>query len=138
MTATLDTKQAVSARRGRRVRRVLRRIDPWSVLRVSAVFYICIYLVLLVAGIVLWLVATWLGAIDNVEDFIGELLALNQFQFETGQILRASAIGGAVFVVLGTGVNVLGTILFNLISDLVGGVELTLLEEEPVSSRSVV
>jgi hypothetical protein len=130
--------------RGRRVRRVIRRIDPWSVLKFSLVFYTCVFVVLLVAGMALWLVARSLGIVENIEQFIGDLFALQDFQFEAGQILRASSLGGAVLVLLGTGANVLACVLYNLISDLVGGVEIAVLEEETAApaqapaSRSVV
>ncbi|TMK84885.1 MAG: hypothetical protein E6G57_14465, partial [Actinobacteria bacterium] len=43
------------ARGARRGRQVIRRFDLWSVLRFSLIFYLCMFLILLVAGIVLWL-----------------------------------------------------------------------------------
>ena len=49
------------------MRRVIRRVDPWSVFRFSIVFYLCLLVVVLVAGVVLWLVASATGAIDNIE-----------------------------------------------------------------------
>src|SRR2546421_9878940 len=50
---------------GRRVRRVIRRVDPWTVLRFSVFFYLSIFLVLLVAGIALWQVASVTGVRDH-------------------------------------------------------------------------
>ena len=116
--------------KGRRVRRVIRRIDPWSVVRFSLLFYVCIYAVVLVAGIVLWTIARGAGVVDNVEDFISELFLLEDFRFLPGQILRASALGGLILVILGSGANVLMAVLYNLISDVVGGIEISVLEEE--------
>lgn len=104
--------------------------------RFSLVFYTCVFVVLLVAGVVLWLAASAVGVVDNVETFLGELLAVNDFRFRAGQILRSSALGGAILVLLGTGANVLAAVLYNLISDVIGGVELVVLEEE--TPRSVV
>ena len=124
--------------KGRRVRRVVRRIDPWSVLKFSLLFYLCLLVVMLVAGVVLWLVARSTGAIENVEDFIGELFFLDDFHFVAGQILRASALGGLVLVVLGSGANLLLAVLYNLISDVVGGVEVAIVEEDPAQNRSTV
>lgn len=131
---------ASTSARGRRVRRTVRRVDPVSVLRVSAVFYACVFVVLLVAGVVLWLVAAGAGIVGNIESFIGDLFALEEFRFEPLQILQASLVGGLVLVVLGTAANVLAALLFNLIADLVGGVELTVVEDDAGSSgpRSVV
>ena len=48
-----------------------------------------------------------------------------------------SSLGGLVLVVVGTGANVLLVVLYNLISDVVGGVEVTVLEED-TSSRPVI
>lgn len=130
---------APTTRRGRRreerlqarqVRRIIRRIDLWSVLRVSLVFYICLWVILVVAGVILWRVAVSAGAIDRVERFIAELLAEKSFTIDGGQILRASAISGAILIFAGTGFTVLLTLLFNLINDLVGGVKITVLELE--------
>lgn len=123
--------------RGRRVRRVIRRIDLHSVLKFSIVFYLCVFVVLLVAGSVLWILASALGVVSNIETFIGDLFALDRFQFEAYQILRGSAVAGTALVLLGTAANVLGAALYNLISDVVGGIEIVVLEEE-TASRPVV
>jgi hypothetical protein len=112
-----------------------------SVLKVSVLFYACVFAVLLVAGIVLWIVASAAGVVGNVETFIGDLFALDEFHFETFQILRAAFVGGAVLVLLGTALNVLAATLFNLIADLVGGVEITVVDDggDPASGpRTVV
>lgn len=125
-------------RGGRRVHRVIRRIEPMSVLKVSMLFYACVFVMLLVAGIVLWLVAAAAGVVGNVETFIGDLFALEEFKFEAMQILRASLLGGVVLVLLGTAANILAVMLFNLIADLVGGVEVTVIEDDSSTPRTVV
>jgi hypothetical protein len=133
--------RGVRPREGRRVCRVVRRIEPMSVLKVSVLFYTCVFVVLLVAGIVLWIAASAAGVVGNVETFIGDLFALDEFHFEAFQILRAAFVGGAVMVLLGTALNVLAVTLFNLIAELVGGVGVTVVEDggDPVSGpRTVV
>ncbi len=42
---------------GRRVRLVVRRIEPWTVLKFSVLLFATLYLVILVAGLVLWAAA---------------------------------------------------------------------------------
>ena len=116
--------------RARRVQRIVRRVDAWSVLKISFVFFIVMYLVLLVAGVLLWAFAVGTGTIDNVENFIEQLFALDSFSFVGAQILRASVIGGALLVVAGTFTTTVLAVLFNLISDLVGGVRFTVVEEQ--------
>jgi hypothetical protein len=132
-------KVAVAPRRrvrARRVQRIVRRVDAWSVMKVSFIFFIVMYLVLLVAGVLLWAFAVGTGTIDNVENFIEQLFALDSFSFVGAQILRASIIGGGLLVVAGTFTTTVLAVLFNLISDLVGGVRFTVVEEQvlrPVS-----
>ena len=133
--STREYREQVSTQ-GRRVRRVIRRVDPWSVLRVSLLFYACMLVVGMVAGFVLWAAASTTGLIDNIERFFEELFALESFTINGGLIFRSTFIGGLVLVLLGTGANVLMAVLYNLTSDVVGGVEITVLEEQP--SRSTV
>jgi len=119
------------ASRSRRVRRVIRRVDAGTVLRVSALFYASLLVVWLVAGVVLWMAATVTGVMDNIDTFIAKLFALQSFHFSVTQVLRGSVLGGIVLVALGTGINVVAAVLYNLIADVVGGVEITVLEEDP-------
>ena len=115
---------------GRRVRRVIRRIDTWSVLKVSSFFFFTFMLVLLLAGVLLWAAGSVLGAVDGVERFM-QAIGFEDFRFVGGQLLRGFAAAGLVVVVLGTGFSVLVSVVYNLISDMVGGIQLTVLEEEP-------
>jgi hypothetical protein len=107
---------------------VLRRVDPWSVFKLSLVFYLCVCLVLLVAGVVLWLGASATGVVGNVESFFQDA-GFDGFQFSAGVLLRGFAVGGLVLVVAGTVANLLLATLFNLMSDVVGGVRVTLAED---------
>jgi hypothetical protein len=108
---------------------VLRRVDPVTVLRFSVLFYLSLLVVFLVAGILLWLAASVTGVVDNVETFIKQLFALNSFHFVGLKLFLATLLGGAVLTVLGTGLNVLMAVLYNLVADVVGGIEVTVLEE---------
>jgi len=62
---------------------------------------------------------------------LAKLFALQSFHFSVTQVLRGSVLGGIVLVALGTGINVVAAVLYNLIADVVGGVEITVLEEDP-------
>ena len=115
--------------RVRRVTRVLRHIDTWSVFKVALVFNVFFYAVAMVAGVLLWQVAYATGTIDNVEKFF-EGFGWETFNFNGGQIFHNAWIAG-LFVAVGlTGMAVLMATLFNLITDLVGGIRLSVLEEE--------
>jgi Transmembrane domain of unknown function (DUF3566) len=116
--------------RRRRARGVIRKLDTLSVFRVSVLFYFALYCVLLVAGVILWAVASATGLRGNVESFIADLIASGKFEFVGSELFRASVFGGAVLVVLGAGANVLLAVLYNLISEVVGGISLVV-EELP-------
>jgi hypothetical protein len=114
---------------GRRVRRVVRKIDTWSVLKVSALFYLSLVLVLLIAGVILWAAGSSVGAIDSVEKFM-RAIGFDDFRFVGSQLFRGFTAAGLVLVILGTGLSVLIAVIYNLISDVVGGIQLTVLEED--------
>jgi len=183
--------------RARKVRRVVRHIEPWSVLKISVLFFLSLFLIICVAATVLWNGARSAGAIDDVESFITSLgfgncedidgsilppdatsttvagpedqlgggeatsttLAVDApeggatlpdedgkcdvgqrlvggFEFEDQRIFQAFALGGAVLVLAGAAASVVMVLLFNLISDLTGGVGVTVLEEEPTTPRT--
>ncbi|MEW6153613.1 MAG: DUF3566 domain-containing protein [Actinomycetota bacterium] len=121
---------------GRRSRLTIRRVDPWTILKFSVLLYASMYFVIIVAGLVLWAAATGSGVRGNIESFIGELIASEDFSFNPDQILRSSVIGGAILVVLGSLANVLMAVLYNLISDVVGGIGISV-EERPPRRRSL-
>jgi len=117
--------------RVRKVTRVVRHVDPWSVFKIAVIFNLVLYAVALTSGVLLWNVAYATGTIDNLERFF-ESFGWNTFEFNGGEIFHSAWIAGLFAVVGLTGAAVLGATLFNLITDLVGGVRLTVLEEEVV------
>jgi len=181
--------------RARKVRRIVRHIDPWSVLKISVLFFLAVFLIVCVASAVLWNAARSAGTIDDVESFITSVggfgncepvdggdssttpttapgatttAPVNQlgggdtstsvppvvegpvdpdddedcpagtvltgaFKFEDGRIFQAFALGGIVLVLAGAATAVVLTLLFNVISDLTGGVRVTVIEEDPVA-----
>jgi hypothetical protein len=145
------------ARRGLRVRQRLWSIDAWSVFKVSALFYICVALIVLVAGTLLWNLARSAGTIDDVESFVtrmgaygtctpeaevpagtefetdddcadGQVL-VGGFEIDDGTLFKMFAIGGGVLVVAGSIGNVLMVVLLNLLNELTGGVRYTIVKE---------
>jgi hypothetical protein len=116
--------------RARKVKRIVRHIDPWSVLKLSLLFYACLFVVVMVAGTVLWNLAGAAGTIASIESFIKDIGAFKTFTFKGTTIFRASFLAGLILVIAGSALNVLLTVLFNLISDLVGGIRISVIEEE--------
>ena len=126
---------APQQRRVRRVSRVIRDIDVWSVFKVAAVVHAAVYLVLMVTGLLLWNVASATGTIDNVEQFM-QSFGWDTFSFKGGEVFTSSVVGGLFLILLGTGIWVLVAVIFNLVTELVGGVRVTVLEEEVVARPS--
>lgn len=130
-------KPKVVTRRGprprvRKVTRVVRHVDSWSVFKVALVFNLFLYGVGLTSGVLLWQVAQNTGTVDNIERFF-ENFGWETFQLKGGEIFHNAWIAG-LFVVVGlTGLAVLMATLFNLITDLVGGIRVSVLEEEVIA-----
>jgi len=121
--------------RVRKVTRVVRHVDPWSVFKIALVAHFVLYIIILTASVLLWNVAYATGTVDNIERFF-ESFGWNSFEFNGGELYHAGWIAG-LFVVIGlTGLAVLAATLFNLITDLVGGMRFTVLEEEVVETRT--
>ena len=119
--------------RVRRVSRVIREVDPWSAFRVGIVFHGVLYLMTLIALVLLWSVASATGTIDNIERFL-ESFGWESFQFNGVQLFFNTMFLGLFVVVLLTAIWVLCATVFNLITDLVGGIRVSVLEEEVVVS----
>ena len=117
---------SAASRRTRQTRVVLRKISPWSVFRFSVLFYFCLMLVLLLAGTLLYFLLGLTGVLDSVTRLVQELFADQGFVI-SGLWLFLRGFGfGLVSVVLWSVVNLFGAVLYNLIADIVGGIEITL------------
>jgi hypothetical protein len=117
--------------RVRRVTRVLRHIDPWSTFKVALLFSGVGYVVALTSGVLLWRVADSTGTLDNVERWFTQF-GWETFELDGGDLFHNAWIAGLFAMVGLTAFAVLGATLFNLVSDIVGGVRMTVLEEEVV------
>lgn len=124
------------ASRALQTRQVVRHISVVSVAKFSALFYGVILIVWLVAGVVLWLLAAGAGVLGALQRLIKSLFGLTSFQFAGPQILLGAILVGLALVLLGTLANVIGVIVYNLIANSVGGVEVTL-AERPRHDRPV-
>jgi Transmembrane domain of unknown function (DUF3566) len=118
----------------RRVRRVVRRIDPWSVFKVSGLFYVCVWGIVVLASVLLWRAAVTSGSVDDVEGFIIDL-GFDDFEFHPQQMFESLFFGGAIMVLVATFFTVLMTVLFNLICDLTGGVRIIMIEQDVADQR---
>jgi Transmembrane domain of unknown function (DUF3566) len=119
----------------RHYRQTIRRVDLWSVLKISICFYVMALVVVLFAGVVLWWIASAFGVISDIENFVGELVNSTDFKFLSWNVLRASALVGLVIVCVMVIWTVVGAAFYNLFSQIFGGVEVTVVEEESVARK---
>jgi hypothetical protein len=122
-----------STRRGRKAKArhakvVVRKVGPWSVLKISFLFYLCVMAVILGALVILYGLLGAIGALDSLQRLIQDLFADRSFQISGNWLFTRGLAIGFGMVVLWTLINVFVAFLYNLLSDIVGGIEVTLSE----------
>lgn len=114
--------------RTRQARVVVRKVGPWSVLKFSFLFYLCVMAVIIGAMVILYGIVGALGALDSITRLIRDLFADPKFEIHGDWLFSRGVMIGFAMVVLWTLINVFVAFLYNLISDIVGGIEVTLSE----------
>ncbi len=112
-----------------RVRRVIRKVDPWTVLKVSFVFNAVMALVFVLGMIVFWSVFMNAGIPDRLNDLAIEIGLTNGLNFEGAVYFRIVVLLALIGTIMMTGFFTLAAVVYNLISDIVGGIEFVVLEE---------
>lgn len=124
----------------RRTRVVIKRVGPLSVLRWSLFFYFCIFLIFFFATWFIYGVLDTSGILTRVGDFLGSLslgtctpgttssASTCVFTFDQGWIFSRLFVFGIIVVLVWSTITVLVSFLYNLVSDVIGGIELTLVE----------
>lgn len=116
----------------RRVRRIIRKIDPWTALKVSALVWAVMAIGLVLGTIIFWAVLDRAGIPDSITEFMISITLLDEGSqpfANTEQFLRLLIFGGVAWWVTMTGLTVAGSVVYNLVSDVVGGLEVVVLEE---------
>lgn len=123
--------------RTRKARLRVSRTDPWSVMKVSFLLSIALGICTIVAAAVLWMVMDAMGVFATVGSTIAEATGSNEsngFDLESflslPNVLIFTSVIAVIDVVLATALATLGAFIYNLSAGFVGGVELTLAEDE--------
>ncbi|MEV6962020.1 DUF3566 domain-containing protein [Streptomyces sp. NPDC051207] len=123
--------------RVRKARLRVAKADPWSVMKVSFLLSIALGICTIVAAAVLWMVMDAMGVFSTVGGTISEATGSNEsngFDLQAflslPNVLLFSSIIAVIDVVLATALATLGAFIYNLSAAFVGGVELTLAEDE--------
>ncbi len=123
--------------RTRKARLRVAKADPWSVMKVSFLLSIALGICTIVAAAVLWMVMDAMGVFTTVGGTIAEATGSNEsngFDLQAflslPNVLVFTAVIAVIDVVLATALATLGAFIYNLSAGFVGGVELTLAEDE--------
>jgi hypothetical protein len=119
----------------RRTRVTVRRFGLLSVFRFSLLMSFCMMLVVWLALLIIFLVLQAVGVTDTIAEWIGCLVnttegtkACTPAVIDGAKIFTWLFLIGCVFALVWTALGVFFALLYNLISDIVGGVEVTLSE----------
>ena len=96
----------------------------------SVVFYACVFIVMIIAGIALWNVAAAFGVITDGEKLVRSLFALNTFTLHPITALLWGAVVAGAICFLGVLFNVFAAVVYNLISDVAGGVQVMVVSDQ--------
>ncbi|KUL45840.1 hypothetical protein ADL22_11765 [Streptomyces sp. NRRL F-4489] len=123
--------------RTRKARLRVARTDPWSVMKVSFLLSIALGICTVVAVAVLWMVMDAMGVFSTVGRTISEATGSAEgggFDLQSflslPRVLLFTSVIAVIDVVLATALATLGSFIYNLSAGFVGGVELTLAEDE--------
>jgi hypothetical protein len=114
----------------RQYRQTITKVDLWSVLKISACFYLGALIVVLAAAIGLWEIARIAGVVDSIQHFMRQLLGSNDFTFLSWRLLRGFTLVGIVMVCLAVVITVIAAAFYNLFAEIMGGVVITVVEED--------
>jgi hypothetical protein len=129
--------RTAGARRTRKARLRLSRLDPWSVMKTSFLFSIAAGIMLVVAVYAVWAVLSTSGLFASINDIVASVVSTpgdtTPFRVEdylnTQRIMGVTALIACVDVMIFTALATLGSFLYNLAATMLGGLEITLAED---------
>lgn len=112
----------------------IRRLDPWSVLKVSLVLSVALFFVWMIAVAFLYLALGGMGVWSKLNSNVGDLLTSASGSggelVSSGTIFGGALLIGLVNIVLLTAMATCGAFIYNLSTDIVGGIEVTLADRD--------
>ena len=112
----------------------LRRLDPWSVLKLALVLAVVLFFIWLVAVGVLYGVLDGMGVWDRLNGTYADLVSgeaqTGSALISAGRVFGLAAVIGAINSLLFAVAVTVGAFVYNVSADLVGGIEVTLSERD--------
>jgi hypothetical protein len=130
------TKKTAGRKPPRRARLRLTRIDPWSVMKTAFLLSVALGVVTVVSVLMVWSVLGAAGVWESINSAVQDILggeSAGTFDIEdyigTSRVLGFTMLVAVIDVVLLTAIATLGAFLYNMTAALLGGVEVTLAED---------
>ncbi|MFT3660602.1 MAG: DUF3566 domain-containing protein [Gordonia sp. (in: high G+C Gram-positive bacteria)] len=109
----------------------VRRVDPWSIFKVSGVLAVAGFLIWMIAIAVLYGVLAGMGIWDQVNSTVSTIVSSDGSSsgdelITLGQVFGFSALFGLFAAIVLTALSTILAYIYNVCADVVGGVEVTL------------
>jgi Transmembrane domain of unknown function (DUF3566) len=121
----------------RKANLVISRVEPWSVMKFSFLISLVLWIVMFVAVALLYYALSSLGVFDALQRTLASVTSsqtsagVNLTKWTSApRVLGYTMLLGAVDVVLITAISTVGAVVYNLVTHLGGGIEVTLKETE--------
>jgi hypothetical protein len=116
----------------------LHRLEPWSVMKFSFLISIVGWVVLVVAVSILYFALSKFGVFASIEHTVGLVTSTKSNPagsnasswFRASRVIGYTMLIGAINIVLITALATIGAVLYNLVTMVTGGVEVTLKESD--------
>ena len=129
-----NTMRATRNRPPRQAALQLKRLDPWSVLKLALVLSVVLFFIWLVAIGVLYGVLDGMGVWDRLNGTYADLVSgeapTGSPLISAGRVFGLAAVVGAINSLLFAVAVTIGAFVYNVSADLVGGIEVTLSERD--------
>lgn len=133
-TGRWSTVRAVRNRPPRQAALQLKRLDPWSVLKLALVLAVVLFFIFLVAVGVLYGVLDGIGVWDRLNGTYADLVSGDAPSgsplISAGRVFGLAAVIGAINSLLFAVAVTVAAFVYNVSADLVGGIEVTLSERD--------
>ena len=125
------------AAQARRANLVIARLEPWSVMKFSFLMSLVAWVVLFVAVALLYYALSGLGVFAAIQRTLQSVTSSQQSSgvnlatwTSASRVLGYTMLLGAVNIILITALSTIGAVIYNLVTHLGGGIEVTLKETD--------
>ncbi|MGW0038113.1 DUF3566 domain-containing protein [Gordonia sp. NPDC003376] len=109
----------------------IRRLDPWATFKVCGTLAVIGFVIWMIAIAVLYLVLDGMGVWEQINSSFGTLVTADNSSTEgdiigAGSVFGYAALLGVINSILITALATIGAYIYNIVADMVGGLEVTL------------